>query len=48
MGKKIFSLNKVLVITKTKRKIARITGIPTTRTGRKNKLGRMIMKIFGL
>ena len=45
-GKKIapgltFSPNKALGITKAKRKIAKATGIPTTKSGRQRKLGRL-------
>ncbi|HQX52940.1 MAG TPA: hypothetical protein PLY87_10070 [Planctomycetaceae bacterium] len=35
-------LNKLLGITKAKRKIAKFTGIPTTRSGRKAKAGRLL------
>lgn len=35
-----FSWKRALGITKLKRSIARATGIPTTRSGRRNKLGR--------
>lgn len=34
-----FSWKRALGVTKAKRKIAKATGIPTTRTGRRNKLG---------
>jgi len=37
-----FSWKRALGITSTKRKIAKITGIPTTKSGRKRKLGRML------
>lgn len=36
-----FSPNRFLGITALKRKVARATGIPTTRTGRRAKLGRL-------
>lgn len=36
-----FSWKRALGITKVKRKIARATGIPTTRQGRRAKLGRI-------
>jgi hypothetical protein len=39
MGKRWW--NKVTGITKAKRKFARATGIPTTRSGRQAKMGRM-------
>ena len=37
-----FSPKKALGITKVKRKIAKATGIPTTKSGRQKKLGKMI------
>lgn len=39
-----FSWKRALGITKAKRKIAKATGIPTTRSGRRAKVG----KIFGI
>lgn len=42
-----FSLNRLLGITAAKRKIAKETGIPTTKSGRDRKIGRMIQNIFG-
>lgn len=39
-----FSWKRALGITSAKKKIARATGIPTTRQGRRNKIG----KIFGI
>ncbi len=41
-----FSWRKALGITAAKRKIARATGIPTTRAGRQRKLGSMFWKLF--
>ena len=41
MAKKLFNVNKALGITKTKRKIAKATGVPTTKSGRQAKVGRM-------
>lgn len=38
---KSFSLKRVLGVTSLKRKIAKATGIPTTKAGRQNKLGRL-------
>ncbi|MEN5059318.1 hypothetical protein [Luteimonas sp. TWI1416] len=38
--KSVVSWNKVLGVTKAKRDFARMTGIPTTRSGRQAKLGR--------
>ena len=35
-----FSWKRALGITKAKRRVARSTGVPTTRTGRQSKLGR--------
>ena len=35
-----FSCKRAIRVTKAKRSIARATGIPTTRSGRRNKLGR--------
>lgn len=43
-----FSLKRVCGITNAKRKIAKATGIPTTKSGRKNKRNRTIAKMFGL
>lgn len=37
-----FSWKRALGITKAKRKIAKATGIPTTRSGRRNKVGRWL------
>ncbi len=39
-----FSTNKALGIANAKRKVAKATGIPTTKTGRQAKAG----KLFGL
>lgn len=39
-----FSANKALGITDAKRKVAKATGIPTTKSGRRAKAG----KLFGL
>ena len=36
-----FSLKRATGITKAKRKVAKATGIPTTRSGRRSKLGRL-------
>jgi len=38
-----FSLNRALGIDQVKRRIARKTGIPTTRSGLEKKIGRMIL-----
>lgn len=37
-----FSWKRALGITKAKRSIAKATGIPTTKQGRRNKLGKML------
>lgn len=37
-----FSWKRALGITSAKRKIAKATGIPTTRSGRRNKLGKLL------
>lgn len=39
-----FSWKRALGITKAKRNIAKATGIPTTKQGRRNKIG----KLFGI
>lgn len=39
-----FSWKRAFGITKAKRKISKVTGIPTTRQGRRNKVG----KLFGI
>ena len=38
-----FSISRALGIDKVKRKIARETGIPTTKSGLERKIGRMII-----
>lgn len=43
-----FSLNRALGVTKTKQRIARKTGIPTTKAGLERKIGKMILgALFG-
>lgn len=37
-----FSWKKALGVTSAKRKIAKATGIPTTKSGRRNKLGKLL------
>jgi hypothetical protein len=37
-----FSLNRALGVTNAKRKFAKATGIPTTRSGRQRKIGKMV------
>lgn len=43
-----FSWKRALGITKAKQKIAKVTGIPTTKQGRKRKRNTTIAKMFGL
>ena len=43
-----FSWKRATGVTKIKRKIAKATGIPTTKSGRKSKRNRTIAKMFGL
>jgi len=43
-----FSWRRALGIQTAKQRIARATGIPTTRQGRQRKLGRFILGLFGL
>lgn len=43
-----FSAKRALGVTRTKQKIARATGIPTTKQGRQQKAGRMLGKLFGI
>lgn len=44
MGYGGFSWKRVLGVTKVKRKIAKATGIPTTKAGRKRKAQNMLWK----
>ena len=37
-----FSWKRALGITKAKRKISKVTGTPTTKSGRRNKIGRIL------
>ena len=37
-----FSWKRALGITQAKRKISKATGIPTTKSGRRNKIGRIL------
>ncbi|MBQ7908471.1 MAG: hypothetical protein IJ311_03125 [Elusimicrobiaceae bacterium] len=37
-----FSWKRALGITRAKRKISKATGIPTTRSGRRNKVGKIL------
>ena len=37
-----FSWTRALGVTSVKRKIAKATGIPTTKQGRRNKIGKML------
>jgi len=40
--RKSFSWKRTLGVTKAKRKFAKVTGIPTTKSGRKQKIKRML------
>jgi hypothetical protein len=42
----IFSLNRFLGITDIKNKIARTTGIPTTKSGIERKVGKLVINSF--
>ena len=44
MNKGGFSVKRLVGISNAKRKIAKATGIPTTKSGRQQKLGRIISK----
>lgn len=46
MNKGGFSWKRVLGITSAKRKIAKATGIPTTKQGRKRKAQNILWKMF--
>lgn len=46
MGKSGFSLRRLIGVSATKSRIARKTGIPTTKTGRKAKIGGISSKLF--
>ncbi len=51
MGKKFglsFSWKRACGISGMKSKISRKVGVPLTKSGRERKLGRMILKLFGL
>jgi len=51
MGRKFglsFSWKRAVGIAAARGKIARSIGIPTTRSGQERKLGRLILKLFGL
>lgn len=37
-----FSWNRALGVTSAKRRVAKATGIPTTKSGRRSKLGRLL------
>ena len=43
-----FSWSRLLGIQTFKQKVARTTGIPTTKQGRQRKLGRIILRAFGI
>ena len=46
MAKSGFSWKRLLGISNAKRKIGKSIGIPTTKSGRKQKLGNSIVKLF--
>jgi hypothetical protein len=51
MGRKFgvsFSWKRALGVSALKGKIARATGIPTTKSGRERKIGRAILRLFKL
>ena len=48
MGFGGFSWKRATGISKVKRKVAKATGIPTTKQGRKQKRNKTIAKLFGL
>ena len=48
MGKGGFSWKRAIGISKAKSKVAKATGIPTTKSGRKRKRNSIIGKMFGL
>ncbi len=43
-----FSMKRLLGISSAKTKLAKVTGIPTTKSGRKRKRNRIIAKSLGL
>lgn len=47
MSKGGFSWKRALGVSKTKSKISKATGIPTTKEGRKRKRNSLIAKLFG-
>lgn len=48
MNKGGFSLKRLTGISSVKTKVAKKTGIPTTKTGRQQKLGRIVGNKIGL
>jgi len=43
-----FSWKRALGVQTAKQKIARKTGIPTTKQGRQRKVGRLFLRMFGI
>lgn len=43
-----FSWRRALGVTRARRAVARATGVPTTAAGRQRKLGRLVLRLFGL
>lgn len=48
MAKSGFSWKRATGISNMKRKVAKVTGVPTTKAGRKRKRNSMIAKLLGL
>lgn len=46
MNKGGFSWKRAIGITNAKRRVARATGIPWTRSGRQRKVGALVWKLF--
>ena len=42
-----FSWRRLLGVQTAKQKVARATGIPTTKQGRQRKVGRIVLKLLG-
>lgn len=48
MNKGGFSFKRLLGISRAKNKLARYTGVPTTKQGRKRKINSIIGKLLGI
>ena len=44
----LISWKRALGVTKAKRKFSKFTGIPTSKSGRKNKRNNIVLKLLGL